>query len=120
MNTALKYYRCRIYNKRKKPWRSLIWAFKQEKKRSKLLFLLCCCLLIEAAVFFPRERERICSKLVKLYDVKEELMEETITGTSSLEEVDGEVRERGFFMDLKEGELKYWQKVERKTLQESD
>lgn len=120
MNAVLKYYRFRSYNRRDKPWRNLKWAFRHKKRKSRLLYLLYCCLFIEAAVLFPRERERISSQLVKLYTVKEELMEETITKISSLEEVDGEVRERGLFFDLKEGELKYWQKLERRILQESD
>ena len=119
MNYILKNYRVLRYNKRKKPWRSLKWAFNREKSRSRLRYLLYCCLFIVAALFFPSERDRICSELVKIYTVKDEVMEEAITKFSSFEETEGEIRERGVLLDLKEGELKFWQKVERQIRNES-
>lgn len=118
MNYILKNYRTLRYNKKKKPWRSLKWAFNREKSRSRLRYLLYCCLFIEAALFFPSERDRICRELVKIYTVKDEIMEEAITEISSFEGTEGEMRERGVLLDLKEGELKFWQKVERQILKE--
>ncbi|MBE5978542.1 MAG: hypothetical protein E7249_05315 [Paenibacillaceae bacterium] len=119
MNYILKNYRILRYNKRKKPWRSLKWAFNREKSRSRLRYLLYCCLFIEAALFFPSERERICRELVKIYTVKDEIMEDAINEISSFEGTEGELRERGILLDFKEGELKLWQKVERQMLKES-
>jgi hypothetical protein len=46
-------------------------------------------------------------------------MEEAITEISSFEGTEGEIKERGVLLDLKEGELKLWQKVERQILNES-
>ncbi|MBE5990996.1 MAG: hypothetical protein E7247_01220 [Paenibacillaceae bacterium] len=119
MNYILKNYRVLRYNKRKKPWRDLKWAFNREKSQSRLRYFLYCCLFIEAALIFPSERERICRELVKIYTVKDEIMEEAISKISSFEGTEGELRERGVLLDLKEGELKFWQKVERKILSES-
>jgi hypothetical protein len=119
MNYVLKNYCILRYNKKKKPWRSLKWAFNRGKSCSRLRWLLCCCLFIEAALFFPCERERFCRELVKIYRVKDEIMEEAITEISSFEGTEGEMRERGVLLDLKEGELKFWQKVERQILKES-
>jgi len=115
----LKNYRILRYNKRKKPWRSLKWAFNLEKSRSRLRYLLYCCLFIEAALVSPNERDRICRELVNIYTVKDEIIEEAITDISSFEGTEGEMRERGVLLDLKEGELKFWQKVERQILKES-
>ena len=120
MNIVIKYYRSRSYNKSKKPWRNLKWAFNCGKGQSRLIYLLCGCLFFEAVIIFPHQKENICRELGRLYTVKEEFMEETITGISSMDEVEGEVRERGFLLDFKEGELKFWQKVEQKFLQKSD
>ncbi|PPK78638.1 hypothetical protein BXY41_114144 [Lacrimispora xylanisolvens] len=119
MNYILKNYCILRYNKRKKPWRSLKWAFNREKSRSRLRYLLYCCLFIEAALAFPSERDRICRELVKIYTVKDEIMEEAITEITSFEGTEGEMRERGVLLNLKEGELKFWQKVERQILGES-
>ena len=119
MNIILKNYRILRYNNRKKPWRSLKWAIDHEKSRTRLRFLLYCCLFIEATLAFPSERDRICRELVKIYTVKDEIMEEAITEISSFEGTEGEIRERGVLLDLKEGELKFWQKVERQMLGES-
>ncbi|NNJ28670.1 hypothetical protein [Lacrimispora defluvii] len=119
MNYFLKNYRIMRYNRRKKPWRSLKWAFNCEKSCSKLRYLLYCCLFIEAALIFPGERDRICRELVKIYTVKDEIMEEAITEITSFEGMEGEMREHGVLLDLKEGELKFWQKVERQILNES-
>nr|WP_314459404.1 hypothetical protein [uncultured Clostridium sp.] len=120
MNTVLKNYYFRSYNNRKKPWRSLKWAFPSRKKRRGVFYLLYCCLLFEAAVLFPRQREQICSELRKLYAVREEYVEETMTGIPFSEGRNGEVREHGLSLDLKEGELKLWQRVERQFLKKSD
>ena len=119
MNCVLKNHRVLRYNKRKKPWRSLKWAFNHEKSHGRLRYLLYCCLFIEAALVFPGERDRICRELKKIYTVKDEIMEEAITEISSFEGTEGEMRERGVLLDLKEGELKFWQKVERQILKES-
>jgi hypothetical protein len=75
--------------------------------------------MIEAALVFPSERERICRELVKIDTVKDEIMEEAISEISSFEGTEGEIRERGVLLDIKEGELKFWQKVERQILSES-
>lgn len=120
MNTVIKNYRFHSFNKRKKAWRSLTWAFAPRKRRRELVYLLYCCLLFEAAVLFPRQREQICSELRKLYAVREEYVEETMAGMPFLKAADGEVREHGFSLDLKEGELKLWQRVERQIFKKSD
>ncbi|MGC6175452.1 hypothetical protein [Lacrimispora sp. 38-1] len=120
MNTVLKNYRFRSYNKRKKTWRSLKWAFAPGKRQRGVFYLLYCCLLFEAAVLFPRQREQICSELRNLYAVRTEYLEETMAGMPFLKDADGEVRERGLSLDLKEGELKLWQRVERQILKKSD
>ena len=119
MYCVLKNYRVLRYNKRKKPWRSLKWAFNRERSYSRLRYLLYCSLFIEAALFFPSERDRICKELVKIYTVRDEIVEDAITEISSFDGKEGEIRERGVLLDLKEGELKFWQKVERQILNES-
>lgn len=120
MNTILKNYRFRNYNNRKKPWRSLKWAFPPGKTRRGLVYLLYGCLLFEAAILFPRQRQQICSELRKLYSVREEYVEETMAGIPFSEETKGEVREHGISLDIKEGELKLWQRVEQQILKKSD
>ncbi len=119
MNYVLKNYRLLRYNNKKKPWRSLEWAFETEKGRTRLRYLLYCCMLIEAVIFFPGERERICGELVKINTVKEAIMKDAITDISSFEGTEGELKEHGVLLDLKEGELKFWKKVERQILKES-
>ncbi len=120
MNTVLKNYRFQSFNKKKKTWRSLMWAFAPRKRRRKLVYLLYCCLLLEAAFLFPRQREQICSELRKLYAVREEYVEETMAGLPILNDADGEVREQGLSLNLKEGELKLWKRVERQIFKNSD
>lgn len=119
MNNILKTYRILRYNNRKKPWRSLKWAIDHQKNRTRLRYLLYCCLIIEAILFFPGGREQICRKLGEVYTVKEEIMKDAITEITSFNGTEGELRERGVLLDLKEGELKFWQKVERQIRKES-
>ncbi|MDW2796846.1 hypothetical protein RZO55_04540 [Clostridium boliviensis] len=120
MRTISKKIRIWHYNNKKKPWRNFKWAFDPPKKRRGLYCLLYCCLVLEGVFLLPWERDKICGELKKLYTVREDIIEETRKELPFEDETKTELRERGISMDLKEGEIKLWQRVERQIFDESD
>lgn len=118
MNDVIKMVRFWRYNKRKKNWRSLNHYY-VSKKRWNVRAILLLCAVFEVLYVFPNQRERFVDKFKNLVIVSQKLSVENEEGYSFGEE-DGEVKERGVVLDLKEGELKFWQKVERKIFYSPD
>ena len=57
MNTVLKNYRFQSFNKKKKTWRSLMWAFAPRKRRRKLVYLFVLLPAFRSCLFIsPAER----------------------------------------------------------------
>ncbi|MDK2964577.1 MULTISPECIES: hypothetical protein [Lacrimispora] len=117
MRTISKKIRIWRYNNKKKTWRNFKWAFDHPKKRRVLSCLLYCCLVLEGVILFPQETDKVWVELKKLYSVRDE---ETRRELPSEEDLKTELRERGISMDLKEGEIRLWQRVERQILDKSD
>lgn len=112
MNDVIKMVRYWRYNKTKKNWRKL-HQYSVSKEKYNIRTILFLCVTIEMLTIFPNQRERILIELRNWYHVSQELSVKNEEGYSLTEE-DGEVNERGVLVDLKSGELKFWQKVERK------
>ncbi|WP_143321688.1 hypothetical protein [Clostridium sp. HBUAS56010] len=69
---------------------------------------------IEAAVLFPRYGPFLLTEARTLFSISYE----TALGTKEYDS--GETRERGFSLDIKSGEVKWWQKVERTVTKKTD
>jgi hypothetical protein len=120
MTNIYKKYRVYWYNNARKPWRRVhLTAY---KSKSFLYFARMCLLLIaflEASILVPRYKDDLLFYTRFLFSVNQELELETKSDDSNRGN-GGETKENGFFLDLKEGKVKIWKKVERVVHQESD
>lgn len=113
-------YRVYWYNHTRKPWRSVHLI---EYKRKHFLYFTRLCLLLfvflEASILVPRYKDDILFYSRFLFSMNQELELETQSNDSNRGN-EGETKENGFFLDLKEGKVKIWKKVERVVYQKSD
>ncbi len=120
MTTIYKIYRVYWYNNTRKPWRKVhLIAY----KRKRFLYLSRLCLLLfvflEATILIPRYKDDVLFYTKYLFSVNQELELESQSNDTNRGN-EGETKENGFFLDLKEGKVKIWKKVERVVYQKSD
>lgn len=120
MTDIYKKYRVCWYNHTRKPWRKVhLIAY----KRKSFLYLARLCLLLlvflEASILIPLYKDDILFYTKFLFSINQELELETKNNDTNREN-EGETKENGFFLDLKEGKVKIWKKVERVIYQKSD
>lgn len=113
MTEKYKKHRIYCYNHRRKPWRRVHLIADKNKgflySARLCLFLL---LFLEAVILVPRYREDIFFYSRFLVSFNQELELEA-KKHDSYQGDEGESKESGFFLDLKEGKIKLWKKVER-------
>ena len=120
MTEIFNMFRIHQYNKKRKPWRNYGWTEKK-KSSSRPMARMCLCLMVclEAAVLFPRYEQTILHETQSLFSVSRETQLETERDTL-YDGKAGETKEQGFSLDLKDGKVKLWQKVERVILKNPD
>jgi hypothetical protein len=74
---------------------------------------------LEATILIPRYKDDVLFYTKYLFSVNQELELETQSNKTNRGN-EGETKENGFFLDLKEGKVKIWKKVERVVYQKSD
>jgi hypothetical protein len=74
---------------------------------------------LEATILIPRYKDDVLFYTKYLFSVNQELELETQSNNTNRGN-EGETKENGFFLDLKEGKVKIWKKVERVVYQKSD
>jgi len=74
---------------------------------------------LEATILIPRYKDDVLFYTKYLFSVNQELELETQSNDTNRGN-EGETKENGFFLDLKEGKVKIWKKVERVVYQKSD
>lgn len=120
MTNIYKTYRVYWYNNTRKPWRKVHLI---ACKRKHFLYFTRLCLLLfvflEASILIPRYKDEILFYTRFLFSVNQELELQTKSYDSNSGN-EGETKENGFFLDLKEGKVKIWKKVERVMYQKSD
>lgn len=120
MTESLKKYRVTCYNNRRKPWRSV--HLTADKGKGLLYSARICLILLvflESVILFPKYEKDILYYSRFLFSMNQELELETKDhGLNSGKE--GESKENGFFLDLKEGKVKLWKKVERSAFLKPD
>ncbi|RKD29347.1 hypothetical protein [Lacrimispora algidixylanolytica] len=120
MTNSYKTYRVYRYNNTRKPWRKVqLIAY---KKKCFLYFVRLCLLLLvflEASVLIPRCKEDLLFYTKYLFSINQELELQTKSNDTNRGN-EGETKENGFFLDLKEGKVKIWKKVERVVYQKPD
>jgi hypothetical protein len=74
---------------------------------------------LETTILIPRYKDDVLFYTKYLFSVNQELELETQSNDTNRGN-EGETKENGFFLDLKEGKVKIWKKVERVVYQKSD
>lgn len=113
-------FKIQRYNNKRKPWRQLRWSVKKKGRHPQgcvaWLFLLTC---LEAAVLIPDYGQAVLDEARMFLTVSREMKLEKEKGDLYHGDA-GETKERGFSLDIKEGKVELWQKVERIVFKETD
>lgn len=118
MSEASLFWKCRRYNSLKKPWRKFSPFQCQKRKNKKIRYVLCLFIFLEGSVLLPQHGKEVIKEIVSFCSVKRDVQE--LTKDQTYEGKEGETREQGVSLDLKEGTVKLWNRVERVVQAELD